>query len=123
MPLARSSGFVMSAMYALAVPRFAVAMPPKMRAAKGHGERRAGDRPEEHRPAADAVRDATPHRDEEELHQRVDGAEERGDERADAERVARFLGEEREDEPEPEEVDEDREEDGAEARGWLHGRT
>ena len=77
MPFARSSGFVMSAMYALAVPRFAVAMPPKMRAAKsqsdaaaprepgaepGHRERGAGDGPDQHRAAPDAVRHAAPDR-------------------------------------------------------------
>ena len=36
MPRARSSGFVTSAMYALAVPRFAVAMPLAARATKSH---------------------------------------------------------------------------------------
>ena len=58
-----------------------------------------------------------------ELHQRVDGAEERRHERADAERVVRLLCQKRQDEPEAEQVEEDREEDAAEPRRGFHWRA
>ena len=106
MPFARSFGGVTSAMYALAVPRFAVAMPaehardeeprrcssPHASAipSASHRHRRRRDRPHEDRASPDAIREPTPHRHEQELHQRVDRREERADERAHVERVARL---------------------------------
>ncbi len=86
----------------------------------GHRERRSGDRPKKHGPASHSVGYPAPDRDEQELHQRVDRAEERGHELADAEGVARLLRQEGQNEAEAEQIDEHRQKDGAEPRGRFH---
>ena len=97
-------------------------LPPQREPGPEPGHRQGGprDRPDEHRPAAHAIGEPTPDRHEGELHQRVDRAEQRRDERADAERVARLFRQERQDEPEAEQVEEDGQEDSAEPRGGFH---
>jgi hypothetical protein len=85
-----------------------------------HADGRGGDARDEDRAAAGAVAEVPPERDEEELHQRVRRAEERGGEarRAELPGDARQV---RHNQPEAEQVEEDRQEDRAEG-GLAHDR-
>ena len=78
-----------------------------------HAGRRGGDAGEEDGPAPQPIRQPSPHRDEQELHQGVHRAGQGRDEVARAQ-VAGHPREKRDDHPEAEEIEEDGEEDGAE---------
>ena len=93
----------------------------RRRAEQRHPDGGGGDAPQQHRPPPHPIRQPPPDRDEEELHDRVDGARHGRDEVAGAE-AARQRREKGDHQAEPEQVDEHRQEQRADRGGARPAR-